>query len=43
VDAVFFTEIGKELLQLVERVPIDLKDIEILVKSFQRPGVVVKY
>ncbi len=42
VNAVVFTEIGKELLQLVERVPADPKYVEKFAKSFQRPGVVVQ-
>jgi len=41
-DVIAFTEIGKELLQLVERTPIDPQYIEVFARPFQHPGVVVK-
>lgn len=42
VKVVLFTEIGKELLQLVELTPADPQYIEKFAKAFQDPGVVVR-
>lgn len=42
IKAVVFTEIGKQLLQLVDRAPADPKYIEKFATFFQEPGVVVK-
>jgi len=42
VPAVIFTEIGKQLLQLVERIPADPDYISKLASIFQQEGVVVK-
>lgn len=42
VKAIVFTEIGKELLQLVECVPADPAYIQRFAALFQQPGVVVK-
>ena len=41
--AVVFTEIGRQLLQLVERVPAEPQYIEKFALPFQRPGVVVRF
>ena len=41
ITVLFFTEIGKQLLQLVERVPTDPQYIEKFASSFQIAGVVV--
>lgn len=43
VKAVVFTEIGKQLLPLVEREPIDLQYINKFASFFQKEGVIVKY
>jgi len=42
IQAVVFTKIGKQLLQLVDRTPADPQYIEKFATSFQTPGVVVK-
>lgn len=42
VKAVLFTEIGKQLLQLIDRVPADPLYIEKFASSFQYPGVVIR-
>ncbi len=42
VKALVFTEIGKELLQLVEGVPADPTYVERFAKFFQQPGVIVR-
>lgn len=42
VNAVVFTESGRQLIQLAERVPADPQYIEKFASSFQRPGVVVR-
>lgn len=41
VQAAVFTEIGKQLLQLIDRVPADPQYIEKFASSFQCPGVVI--
>lgn len=43
VSAIVFTVIGRELLQLVERVPADPEYITKFANIFQEPGVVVKF
>lgn len=42
IDVVAFTEIGKQLLQLVDREPADTKYIEKFASSFQAAGMAVK-
>lgn len=42
IQAVVFTEIGKQLVQLVERTPAEPQYIEKFASFFQKPGVVVK-
>jgi hypothetical protein len=42
IQVVLFTEIGKQLLQLVDRTPADPQYIEKFASLFQKPGVIVK-